>query len=89
MFLRLRTYELGIFYANQTSKCLRNQSRTKARVGRPQIGGSTPPPLLPSLLLAVLRRLFCFGSLVILDVACCYLWLFALYINVEIGKNSC
>ena len=23
------------------------------------------------------RRLFCFGSLVILDLACCYLWLFS------------
>ena len=28
-------------------------------------------------------------SLVILDVARCYLWLFTLYINIEIGKNSC
>ena len=28
------------------------------------------------------RRLFCFGSLVILDVARCYLWLFTLYINI-------
>ena len=35
------------------------------------------------------RRLFCFGSLVTLDVARCYLWLFTLYINVKIGKNSC
>ena len=35
------------------------------------------------------RRLFCFGSLVILDVARCYLWLFTLYINIKIGKNSC
>ena len=33
------------------------------------------------------RRLFCFSSLVILDVACCYLWLFSLYINIKIGKN--
>ena len=32
---------------------------------------------------------FCFGSLVILDVAHCYLWLFTLYINIKIGKNSC
>ena len=30
-----------------------------------------------------------FGSLVILDVARCYLWLFRLYINIKIGKNSC
>ena len=41
------------------------------------------------LLLAVPRRLFLFGSLVILDVARCYLWLFTLYINIKIGKNSC
>ena len=27
-----------------------------------------------------------FGSLVILDVARCYLWLFTLYINIKIGK---
>ena len=30
-----------------------------------------------------------FGSLVTLDVARCYLWLFTLYINIKIGKNSC
>ena len=30
-----------------------------------------------------------FGSLVILDMARCYLWLFTLYINIKIGKNSC
>ena len=41
------------------------------------------------LLLAVPRRLFCFGSLVILDVARCYLWLFTLYINIKISKDSC
>ena len=40
-------------------------------------------------LLAVPRRLFCFGSLVILDVACCYLWLFSLYLSIKIGENSC
>ena len=38
---------------------------------------------------SVPRRLFCFGSLVILDVARCYLWIFTLYINIKIGKNSC
>ena len=38
---------------------------------------------------SVPRRLFCFGSLVILDVARCYLWLFTLYINIKISKNSC
>ena len=31
------------------------------------------------------RRLFCFGSLVILDVARCYVLLFPLYINIKIG----
>ena len=41
------------------------------------------------LLLAVPGRLFCFGSLVILDVARCYLWLFTLYINIKISKNGC
>ena len=29
MFLRLCIYELGIFHANRTTKCLRNQCRTK------------------------------------------------------------
>ena len=29
IFLRQCTYELGIFHANQTTKCLRDQSRTK------------------------------------------------------------
>ena len=35
------------------------------------------------------KRLFCFGPLVMLDVACCYLWFFSLYSNIKIGKNSC
>ena len=30
MFLRYCTYELGIFHENQTTKCLRNQRRTKS-----------------------------------------------------------
>ena len=29
VFLRLCIYELGIFHANQTTKCLKNQCRTK------------------------------------------------------------
>ena len=33
------------------------------------------------------RRLFCFGSLVILDMVCRYLSLFLLYINIKIDKN--
>ena len=41
------------------------------------------------LLLDVPRRLFCFGSFVIFDVARCYLWLFTLYTKIKIGKNSC
>ena len=45
------------------------------------------PPVI--LLLVAPRRLFCFGSLMILDVVCCYLLLFLLYINREIGKNRC
>ena len=42
-----------------------------------------PPPAPIISLLAVPRRLICFGSLVILDVACWYLWLFSLYINIK------
>ena len=34
-------------------------------------------------------KIFCLDSLVISDVACCYLWLFSLYINIKIGENSC
>ena len=41
------------------------------------------------LLLAVPRGLFCFGSLVVLDVVFRYLSLCYLYINTKIGKNSC
>ena len=41
------------------------------------------------LLLAVPRRLFCFGSLVALDVVFRYLSLCLLYINTKIGKNRC
>ena len=48
----------------------------RARVGRPR--ASESPPVI--LLLAVPRRLFCFGSLVILDVVCRYLSLFLFYI---------
>ena len=45
---------------------------------------SPPPPVI--LLLAVPKRLFYFSCLVILDVACCYLWLFSLYVNIKVGK---
>ena len=40
------------------------------------------------LLLAIPRRLFCFGSLVVLDVVCRYISLFLLYINIKIGKKK-
>ena len=46
-------------------------------------------PLPEILLMAVPRRLFCFSSVVILDVVCRYLSLFLLYINIKIGKNRC
>ena len=52
----------------------------------PILRGCLPNYLL---VLAVPRRLFCFGSLVILDVVCRYLSLFVLYINIKVGKNSC
>ena len=47
-------------------------------------------PLRPqvNLLLAVSRRLFCFGSLMISDVVCRYLSLFLLCINKEIDKKN-
>ena len=41
MFLRCCIYELGIFHANQTTKCLRNQGRTKGE------GWSTENKLKP------------------------------------------
>ena len=39
------------------------------------------------LLLAVVGRFFCFGSLVVLDVVCRYLSIFLFYINIKIGGN--
>ena len=32
---------------------------------------------------------FCFGSLVVLGVARCCLWLFALYVDVGVGGGGC
>ena len=61
----------------------RTKAKLRARFGRPQTSSS--PPVI--LLLAVPRRLFCFGSLVVLDVVFGYLSLFLLYINIKIGKN--
>ena len=62
-----------------------NQGRTKGEGLLTANYLKSPPPVL--LLLAVPKRLFCFGSLVILDVVCRYLSLFLLYINIEIGKK--
>ena len=58
------------------------KAELRARVGRPQTSSSPP-------VIFIAGRLFCFGSLVILDVARWYLWLFTLYINIKISKNSC
>ena len=76
MFLRAM-YELGIFHAIE---CLRNHGRTKGEGWSIAIWFKPPS----NLLLAVPTRLFCFGSLVVLDVVCRYLLLFVLYINIEI-----
>ena len=62
-----------------------NQCRTKGE-GYSTANKLKPPPVI--LLLAVPRRLFCFGSLVILDVSFRYLSLFLLYINIEVDKNK-
>ena len=45
------------------------------------------PPVI--LLLAVPGQLFCFGSLVVLDVLFLCLSLFLLCVDVEIDKNGC
>ena len=63
----------------------RTIAELRASVGQPQTSSS--PPVI--LLLVVLRRLFCFGSLVVLDVVFRCLSFFLLYINIKIGKNSC
>ena len=42
---------------------------------------SPPPPVIP--LLGVPRRLFCFGSLVVLDVVCGYVLLILSNIKIE------
>ena len=57
----------------------------RARVGRPQTSSSPAVSFIAGRLNAALLFWF-FGDL---DVARCYLWLFTLYINIKIGKNSC
>ena len=48
-----------------------------------------PPPPQVNLLLVVPRRLFCFASLVVLDVVFRYLSIFLLYIHIKIDMNKC
>ena len=74
-------YELGIFHANKTTMCLRNQGRTKGE------GWSTANQLKPP------SNFYCWPSKAALlfwffgDFRCGAL--FTLYINIKIGKNSC
>ena len=56
------------------------QNQGRGLVDHKLVKAPPPPPLPVILLLAVPRRLFCFGALVILDVVCRYLSLFLLYI---------
>ena len=65
------------------------QNQGRGLVDRKQVQAPLPPPTSPQviLLLAVPRRLFCFGSLVVLDVVFRYFCL--LYINAKISKNVC
>ena len=68
--------------------CTRNTMshiEARARVGRPQTSSSPSVSFIAGRPNAALL----FGFLVILDVARCYLWLFTLYMNIKIGKNSC
>ena len=48
-----------------------------------------PPPPAIILLLAVPVRLFCLGSLVVLDVVFGYLLFFLLDLKQKIGKQNC
>ena len=79
-YLIMKNYRHVYLYIYRLAK-----AEARARVCRPQ--ASSSPPVIS--LLSVPRGLFCFGFLVILDVVHCYLWLFLLYINMKIGKNSC
>ena len=57
----------------------------KQNQGRGLVDQPPPPPPPPQviLLLAVLRRQFCFGSLVVLDVVCNYVLLTLLDVGIE------
>ena len=84
MFLGWCVCGFGVFQAGRAAVCLRG------RGGAVGGGWSTASWLLPQaiLLLAVPGRLFCFGSLVILDVVCRYLSL-VLCLGIEVGKSGC
>ena len=83
MFLEWCICGLGVVRAGQTAGSLGSRGGAGGR-GLVSRGLVEAPRWF--LLLAVPGRLFCFGSLVILDVARCYLWLFTLYINIKIIK---
>ena len=82
-----------LFFVVRSCLVWLTKAEPRARAGRPQTSSSPPPPPPPPpaviLLLAVPRRLFCFGSLVVLNVVFRYLSLLLLYININIGKNRC
>ena len=66
------------------------QNQWRELVDRKLVKAHPPSPPRPAvLLLAVPRRLFCFDSLVGLDVVFRYLSLFLSYINIKIGRNRC
>ena len=72
---------LGVFRAGRTAWCL----GAGGGVCRPRAVWG--PPVVS--LLAVPGRLFCYGSLVVLDVARCCLWLVPLCMDMVMGKNGC
>ena len=79
VFLRYSIYELGIFHANRTTKCVRNQGG--AGGGGWSAAGWLRPPVV--LLLAVPGQLFCFGYLVVLDMVLSCLSLCFFYILIQ------
>ena len=60
----------------------RTKAELRAGVGRPQTSSSPPSNFIAFRP----RRLFCFSSLVVLDVLFRYLSLILLYINIKMGK---
>ena len=70
--------------AGQLSVWGPGRSWGRGLVGRRLVGAP-----LWFLLLAVPGWLFCLGSLVILGVTRCCLWLFALYVSMGVGKSGC